>query len=421
MRALLVSALIAISLAALSACSDGDQVQESSPAQPDAVGAQPAAEPLKIGFLVDLTAGLSEIGQATLQGFQLAMEHLNAAGGVFGRPVEFVVADTALDPTIAISEAERMIEVEGVHAIVGATASAISIAVAESVTGPRGVPQITGQSSSPQLALAEDDDFLFRTTLNDRVQGPVLAQIVSEAGLTQVGVLFRDDAWGQGIARAFAAAWPHQAEVVAVDPSQTSFLSELRQSARAGTEALVLLAFVPESQTILREALENDIYDRFFFGPTSRSFDLPEAIGAEHLAGMGGTAPGTAPGTDSAQVWEAAFEAEYGKPAAFPYVKQAYDATVALALAAAAAGSTEGTAIRDQLRAIGGAPGMVVTAGPESLREGLAAAARGEDIDYEGAAQSLEWDSRGDLEHGYVGIWEFTADGGIDDLRVIAY
>lgn len=381
--------------------------------------------PLKIAFIGDLSGGLAEIGVEMRDGFLLAIKHINAAGGVFGQPVEFVLGDTNTDPTIAIEEARRVIEIEGAHVIVGAHSSTNSIAIAESITGPAGIPQISPASSSPQLAVAADSDFLFRATLNDKVQGPALAQLVYEQGYSNVGVVYRDDAWGQGIAesfeQAFTETWGGEVVSIPVAPQQPSYLSEIQKSRRNEPEALIMLAYVPEGTIILRESIENGLYDHFVFGPTSRNPQLLEAIGAEYLAGMQGTAPGTAPGTESALLWESAFIEEYERPYGFPYTKQAYDATIAFALAAEAAGSTDGTAIRDQLRRIGGAPGQVVLADVGSIRLGLEAARNGEDVDYEGAAQSLEWDENGDLARGYVGIWRFTAAGAIEDTGVIPY
>lgn len=398
----------------------GQQQQPSAQTQPDATPG-----PLRIAFLGDLTGGLAEIGVEMRDGFLLAIKHINEAGGVFGQPVEILIGDTNTDPTIAVEEARRMIEIEGAHVIVGAHSSTNTIAVAESITGPAGIPQISPASSSPQLAVAADSDFLFRATLNDKVQGPALAQLVNEQGYTNVGLIYRDDAWGQGIAEAFEQAftetWSGTVVSVAVAPQQATYLSEIQQSLGNEPQALVMLAYVPEGTIILRESIENGLYDRFVFGPTSRNFSLIEAIGADYLADLYGTAPGTAPGTESALLWESAFIEEYERPYGFPYTKQAYDATVAFALAAEAAGSTDGAAIRDQLRRIGGAPGQVVLAEIGSIRLGLEAARNGEDIDYEGAAQSLEWDENGDLARGYVGIWRFTADGGIEDTGVIPY
>ncbi|MYB23356.1 MAG: ABC transporter substrate-binding protein [Chloroflexi bacterium] len=441
MRQLLVLAASVAAILALltAACSSDDapseqagtadrqaQAEQAQSQQTDASAQSDGAPgPLKIAFLGDLTGGLAEIGVEMRDGFLLAIKQINAAGGVFGQPVEFVIGDTNTDPTIAIEEARRMIEIEGAHVIVGAHSSTNSLAVAESITGPASIPQISPASSSPQLAVAADNDFLFRATLNDKVQGPALAQLVSEQGYTNVGVIYRDDAWGQGIADSFAEAfierWAGQVVKVAVAPQQTTYLSEIQRSLQNEPEALVMLAYVPEGTIILRESIENDLYNRFVFGPTSRNPSLMEAIGPEHLGDMHGTAPGTAPGTESALLWESAFIEEYERPYGFPYTKQAYDAAVAFALAAEAAGSTDGAAIRDQLRRIGGAPGQVIVADVGSIRLGLEAARNGEDIDYEGAAQSLEWDENGDLARGFVGIWRFTAQGGIEDTGVIPY
>lgn len=428
-RMLSILGLLVLALA-VGCSSDSELSQTETAATAAQTQAQQADQddslaPLKIGFIGDLTGGLAEIGVEMRDGFLLAVEHVNEAGGVFGQPVEFVIGDTNTDPTIAVEEARRMIEIEGVHVIVGAHASANTLAIAESVTGPSGIPQISPASSSPQLAVANDDDFLFRATLNDNVQGPALAQVVREQGFSNVGVIYRDDAWGQGIADSFEASftetWGGQVVKVAVAPQQTSYLSELQQSLSNDPEALVMLAYVPEGAIILREAIENDLYSDFVFGPTSRNPSLLDAIGAEHLGGMYGTAPGTAPGTESALLWEAAFVDEYERPYGFPYTKQVYDAVIAFALAAEAAQSNDGAAIRDQLRRIGGAPGQQVFADVGSIRLGLEAAARGDDVDYEGAAQTLEWDESGDLASGFVGIWRFTDEGTIEDTGVIPY
>ena len=137
----------------------------------------------------------------------LAIKQINEAGGVFGQAVELVIGDTNTDPTIVIEEARRMIEIEGAHVIVGAHSSTNSLAVSDSITDPAGIPQISPASSSPQLAVAADNDFLFRARLNDRVQGSALAQLVHEQGYSNVGGLYGDDAWGQGIADSFAEAF----------------------------------------------------------------------------------------------------------------------------------------------------------------------------------------------------------------------
>ena len=172
----------------------------------------------------------------------------------------------------------------------------------------------------------------------------------------------------------------------------------------------------------MREALDNGFYDVFVFGPTGRSLDLIRSIGPEHLAGMIGTSPGSAQDTPSAIAWEDGYKSAYGSnPPPFPYVKQTYDATVALALAAQAAGRLEGAAIRDQLRTIGTPPGELVIAEASSIANGLRVLADGGAINYEGAAMPLDWDENGDLATGFVAVWQFTPAATIEVIRVVPF
>lgn len=396
------------------------QAQGQSEAQAEAQAEVGEQGPLRIGLLLDFSGGLAEFCAEMRLGVELAIKHLNEGGGVFGQPVELLVADTKLEPLLGVEEARRLVEVEQVHAIVGALSSAVTLPVAESVSGPSGIPQIA-MGTSPQLSIADDNDFLFRTTLSDVTQAPVLAQLIRDRGFDNIGVIYRDDPWGQGFADALAASWDGAAELVAIDPTAFSFLSELQHSARNGAQALVLLAFTVESEIILREAIEHGVYEQFVFGPVGRSLSLLNAVGVEYLADMYGTGPIPSPPTDSSEAWAADFEAEYGRPVGEPYVKEAYDAVISLGLAAQRAGSAEGAAIRDQMRDVGAAPGTVVMAGSAGVAEGLRIAAAGGELDYQGAAVTLDWDQNGDLSRGYVGVWRFTPEAQIELVEAVPF
>ena len=420
-RMLSLSTLVlAAALLAAVACGNDAQQPEPQADQPPAAEDQPTV-PLKLGLLLDFSGPLAEYGPEMQRGFELAVEHINEAGGVWGMPVETAQGDTAQDPTSAVEEARRLIEIEGVHGIVGPISSAMTLAVSESVSGPAQVPTITPVATSSQVTLAEDDDFLFRLALSDVVEGQYLAQLAADQGYDSVGLLYRDDAFGQGLATAFERHWTGDVTSVAVNDASTSFSAELEQSLALEPQALVVIGFPPETILIVRNALELGYYDQFVFGAGAKTTTVSEAIGAAPLAGMRGTVVAPAPESASSEAWSRDFIAAYGEAPNLPYVKEAYDATIALALAAQAAGSSNGAAIRDQLRRIGSAPGLVVIASVESLRAGLAAAADGDDIDYEGVAGTIDWDEYGDSSRGYIGIWEFAADGSITDLETIPY
>ena len=413
---------IGLLLAVAMACGKKDPVAPE-PTEPPEPVEKPA---LKIGLLIDLSGGGSEHGIPMRRGFEMAIEHINEVG-VLGEPVVGVVADTELDAETAVSEAMDLVEDRGVHAIVGAWASSSTLAIVENVTAEAGIPVISPASSSPSLTDAMDNDFLFRTTLSDHDQGPVLAKITLEQGFGNVGMIYRDDVWGRGLADAFEVTWNGKLNRVAVDPAQTTFADALNESKgitlgeEFQAQALVVLAFQPQQEAIVREALNKGLFKHFIFGPTGRSLDLLRSIGLEHLAGMRGTSPGAAQDTPSAVAWENAYRSAYGNPPPYPYVKQAYDATVALALAAQAAGSLDGSAIRDKLRIIGRPPGELVIAEVGSIANGLNILANGGAVNYEGAAMPLDWDENGDLASGFVAVWQFTELGTIEVIRTVPF
>jgi ABC-type branched-subunit amino acid transport system substrate-binding protein len=376
---------------------------------------------LKLGLLTYISEGSPQNAQDRQRAFELAVTHLNEAGGVFGRPVETAVGDTALDPDIAVAEAQRLIEDEGVHALVGPSTSANSLPVAEKVAGPARVPLISPSATSPRLTNANDDDYFFRAALSDVAQGPVLALIARQRGFENVGVIYRDDLWGRGLTEAFEGAWDGPVHSVATEPGQTSFVDALRESTASGAQALIVILFQTEAIIAVREALDHGVYDKFVLGDSLKNTSLIDAIGAEALAGTYGAGTAGPPNSDSSAAWTDAWMDVYGEPPGGTYVREVYDATIALALAAQAANSTDGVAIRDQLRSIGVAPGQAVVAGPGGLARALETLADRSQVVYQGASGKLDWDANGDLRQGRIGIWRFTADGQIEDVETVPY
>jgi branched-chain amino acid transport system substrate-binding protein len=419
-KILLILCAVGMLLVVMAAACGGGTAGEQPQAQ-EAVG------PLRMGLLLNFSGGSPERSGDRRRAFDLAVKHVNEGGGVFGQPVEAVVGDSTLDPEAAVIEAKRLVEVENIHVLVGPSTSANTLRVAEGVTGPASIPTISPSSTSPLLTEAVDDDFLFRTALSDSAQGPVLARVTREQGFTNVGLIYRKDAWGQGLADSFQEAWAGEIRAVAIEPDETTYLLQLERTAVAGAQALVLITFEAEAVTILREALENKLYAQFTFGDALKSPGLVQALGpvglGRRLGGMYGTAAGIAPGpperAGASTAWEKAYVAEYGALPKFAYVKETYDATIALALAAQAAGSVDGAAIRDQLRSIGSGPGTPVIAGPEGVAEALRILDEEGTVDYDGAAVTLDWDEQGDLTRGHIGIWRFIGDGTIEEVETV--
>lgn len=427
-RLVLLLGLALFASMALLACSeDSDEGDEATAtatgtgeASATATEAMTEMTPLKIGYLADFSGPLAEFGPAIQTGVELAIKHINDAGGVHGLPVELVVGDDQTDPTAATEEARRLIEVEGVSAIVGPLASGVAIAVAEGVAVPAGVVVISPSATSPGLTTVNDDGFLFRSTTSDAAQGVVLAQLATDEGIDNVGVVYLNGAYGQGLSDAFEAAFGGTVTKASFEDGQASYLAELQAAAAGGADTLVAIGYPAQAQVFIREALENELFSNFLFVDGTKSQDLIDALGADALEGFKGTAPTGGPETDAFAAWQAAYEAEYGTVPELPYIREAYDATIAIALAAQAAHSNDGAAIRDQLLVVAAPGGDVYLPGAEGVAAALAAVAEGTDIDFEGAATTLNWNDAGDVTTGYIGIFQYSG-GAIVELEVVPF
>ena len=382
-------------------------------------GTSSAQETVKLGALIPLTGGLQSYGEGSMRGVRMAVQQVNAAGGLLdGREVELVVGDTQTSPQPAVDAAQRLVSVEGVAGIVGALGSGNTIPVAQTVSSTNSIPQISNASTAPAITTLEDDDFLFRTVPSDAYQGVALAQIAADAGDTNVAVLYVNNDYGEGLAEAFEEALTEAGGTVtrseAFEPNQASYRSELSGLAGTGAEALVLIAYPDDGGlTIVRQSLEEGLFDRFILTDGMKAEGLLTEIGAEYLEGAYGTAA-RAVESEASELWRAAYEAEYGELPPLPYIDSAYDAAMILLLAIEKAGSTDGTAIRDAIREVSNAPGEVILPGEmEKARELIAA---GTDIDYLGAAGDQEFDDNGDVS----GTFEHWAiqDGEIATVRV---
>lgn len=378
-----------------------------------AAGAQ--AEPLKIGALMPMTGDLQAYGEADVTGVQFAIKQINAAGGVNGEDVELEIADTQTQPQAGVDAAQKLINVDGVHAIVGALSSGVTIPVAKTVTSREGVPQISNASTSPTITGLDDGDFLFRSVPSDAYQGIALAELVQDKGLSNVSIMYVNNDYGQGLAEAFIKAFEGEVSAsIPFEQGQASYRGELQQAAGGGAEALVLIGYPESGSVILRQSLEGGYLDKFVFTDGMKAPEIIDRVGAQYLNGAFGTVP-QSKDTEGLRKFREAYIEEYGDLPPKPYYDTAYDAAMVIALAAQKAGSNDPKAIRDNLRDVANPPGETVLPGEWDKAVKLLAA--GEDINYEGASGSVDFDENGDVP-GTIGHWEIQ-DGKIVDVKVM--
>ena len=372
--------------------------------------------PLIVGNLNAFTGSIAEFGPPLRNSVQLAASHVNRAGGVGGGSMLVISRDTAVNPVQGVDAARALVDVEGAVAIVGALSSGVTIASAQSVTIPKGVLLISGASTAPAITTLEDDDLLFRTTPSDAAQGAVLARLADELGYQTVGIMYINNAYGEGLAAQFEQSFAeYGGQVTAKVPhedTQPTFASELEKATEGNPDALAVMSYTGQSRVYVREALEGGYADTFLFVDGVKGSEWIDEIDAwDELDGTLGTAPGSE-GNPALSIFETAYEETYGFPVTHPFMAEHYDATVLIALAAAKAGSTtDSAAIRDALRFVANAPGEVVGPGRDGIARALRLIAEGKDVNYEGAGGIVDFDENGDV-FGTIEIWQ-VKDGEI--------
>ena len=395
--------LTGLMAASLAACGTGQPSSDADSAGSEDSGDSAAeavsGDALKIGALMPMTGDLQAFGETSLNGINLAVDEINAAGGVMGQPIAISVGDTQTAAQPSIDAAQKLVSLEGVVAIVGALSSGNTIPVAESITKENSIPQITSASTSPDITTLADDDFLFRTVPSDAFQGIALADVSREQGLERLAIIYVNNDYGQGLAESFEAAFTAQGGAVTAavpyEQGQPSYRGELQQLAGTDAEALLLIGYPENGITILKQSLEEGFFDRFVFTDGMKAPEVIEAIGADFLEGAFGTVAQSASESDAYTLFNDAYEAAYGEVPPKPYIDTSYDAMMILALALEKAGNTDGIAVRDAMREVANAPGVEIK--PGEWAKAAEAIANGEDIDYVGASGSVDLDDNGDV------------------------
>ncbi|MDR9390575.1 MAG: ABC transporter substrate-binding protein [Trueperaceae bacterium] len=338
-KALGIVAALAAAAGIVSGCAT------SSPPSP------PSSAPLKLGYLLPETGRLAFVGPPMISGVQFAVAEINAAGGVLGHEVELLRGDEADDPDRAREEASRLLS-SGVHGIVGAAATGMTLSVIDDVTGA-GVVQCSPSNTGIGLTTYPDGGYYFRTAPSDAVQAPVLADLVAEAGHTTVAIAARDDAYGvpflEQVRRSLAA---HGVTVVleqVYDPEGGAFGSVSEAMVESGADAYVMLSFL-EGAPIIQGLLDSGVEARHVFGADG----IAGAAFADNFAspavleGMRVTVP-TAFVPESFEARLLEFNPELVD---FLFSPNAYDCVNVMALAATVAGSTASESMRDRMIAV---------------------------------------------------------------------
>ncbi len=226
------------------------------------------ADKYYIGGIGPTTGATAIYGTAVKNGAQIAVDEINAAGGINGKQIEYRFEDDQNDAEKAVN-AYNTLKDWGMQMLVGTTTTAPCIAVAGK-TASDNVFQITPSASSPDV-LSSGNGNVFQVCFTDPNQGVASAQYIAENKLpTKIGIIYdSSDVYSSGIEEKFEAEAKTQglnivSKAAFTADSKTDFGTQLQKAKDAGADLLFLPIYYQEASIILKQADTMGYKPKFF-------------------------------------------------------------------------------------------------------------------------------------------------------------
>jgi branched-chain amino acid transport system substrate-binding protein len=332
-----------------------------------------AADPIKIGLVTALSGQSARAGEAISRGATIAIEEINAKGGVLGRPLELVRRDDEANPAKGLTAARELIQREKVAILIGGLDTPVQLAIVPFVNNtkfPFLVPWAAGTNITQNGA---PDNYVFRVSANDeQVDRAIVAYSRKMYDAKKPGLILVNNPWGEsnevGLKAALKTAGIVPAGIEKFEGNDVDVVSQLSRLKQAGTDTLYLVGNVGPSSQVVKSL------DRMGWTPPIVSHWGPAGGRFTELAGP------SAKSVIFVQTYSffgdlspvgkkvmAALQAKYpdikGPADVTPAVGVAntYDSILLIAKAIEKAGSTDPTAMRNGFYAIDKVEGLIKT------------------------------------------------------------
>ena len=370
---------------------------------------------LKIGYLLPESGDLSQLGPPMVRAVEMAVEEINAAGGVLAKNIVLVGEDDGTDPEVAGAGADTLLA-DDVDFIVGPAGSTVALSVLDKITGA-GIPMCSPSNTGVQFTTVDDNGgYYFRTAPPDNLQAQVLADLIVEDGHQNVVVTAQSTEYGEGFAgylvdelNALGATAP---DPIVYDAEAGSYQAEAEQIAAEDPDAVAVISYAEGAQVItsaIAEGVGPKDGVQWYGADGIQGSTFWESVDADDptvVEGIRGTAPSAAP-ADGEETFRQRFEA-FAPGVDTIYSGHAYDCVALAALAATAAESDAPADIQ----------AGIIDASGEGEKCTLVAdcfelIAAGTDGDYDGAAGPLDFIEAGEPGSGAYDTWTFDAAGAV--------
>ncbi len=270
-----------------------DEESDASEASEDGsdAAAAPEGDPLRIGMATSLSGAIALFGVANQNGAQLAVDQLNEAGGVLGRPLELIVRDDQARPEEGAAIARDLIISEEVDMLLGPVSSGVALAITE-ISEERQVPFIVHTSNTEALMNEQFQPYMVSVVPNTGMEARAQGVDLADSGFTQWATIAPNYEFGQRQTQTFVDTITSENPEVEIieqqfpelgEPDQQAFISALLA---ANPEAVYSPLFAGDLVTFTRQAANLGFFEQTYFTALYETDALTELGDEVDLTGV---------------------------------------------------------------------------------------------------------------------------------------
>lgn len=369
---------------------------------------------------------------------QMAVEEINATGGVLGKKLELVLATSPNRQYDKVYPGIKRLIDSGITCLIIPEGSELTLKAAN-LTVVRDVLMVATSSTSPEVTSLKDNDLVWRTSPSDIFQGRVVAELLDSLRLKSAAVIYIDNSYGNGLFTNFRDAFTKKGGVIKGSikyPSMTTyrdydFKEKLDSLYQSKPQAVYIISDIEDG---IKITMQSQIYGFFTkdYKPqlvgcdANYSNDFLFAVNPSVIEGMLGLSyvrPQNYPNhekfigrfkkflQESKDTSNYAFNVLDGlvdDETMDTYASTAYDAVYTLAFAITKANSIASADIAKNLRLIANNAPQSESINPNEFAKGTAAILKGKRINYSGASGPVEFDDKGDVTGGTYTLWRVS-------------
>ena len=270
-----------------------------------------AADEVVVGSVTPLSGKLAVYGEGFRDAMLLALEEVNAAGGINGKPMKILYEDNNSTAKDSVSAIQKLITVHKLPVIFGPAASSNFLAVCPIAQENKTI-LIGAESAAAEITKC--GDYVFRVFPSDELQGKGASELALSLGYKEVVLTYINNDWGVGLGKVFKdnflKAGGKIIDEFSHDEGKTDYRSEILRIKKYNPKAVVNLTYIKEAATMLKQAYETGLKVQWLMGSASKSPKLVELAG-EAAEGIIGTYPTFSQETPQYKHFKEAWDKKY--------------------------------------------------------------------------------------------------------------